>query len=51
MLDESKPIDERLAIFKDEMRAICPSDWKICANDERTAAGIRQKMVHGCVHI
>lgn len=51
LLDESKPIDERLAIFKDEMRAICPSDWKICANDERTAAGIRQKMVHGCIHI
>ena len=40
LLDESKPIDERLAIFKDEMRALCPSDWKTCANDERTAAAI-----------
>ena len=40
LLDESKPIDERLAVFKDEMRALCPSDWKTCANDERTAAAI-----------
>lgn len=40
LLDESKLIDERLAIFKDEMCALCPSDWKTCANDERTAAAI-----------
>ena len=40
LLDESKPIDERLAVFKDEMRSLCPSDWKTCANDERTAAAI-----------
>ena len=40
LLDESKPIDERLAIYKDEMRSLCPSGWKNCANDERTAAAI-----------
>jgi hypothetical protein len=40
LLDESKPIDERLATFKEEMRGLCPSDWKTCANDERTAAAI-----------
>ncbi len=40
LFDESKPIDERIAGFKSEMRSICPSDWKNCANDERTAAAI-----------
>lgn len=40
LFDMSKPIDERLADFKSEMRSICPSDWKNCANDERTAAAI-----------
>lgn len=40
LVDEAKPIDKRIADFKSEMRAICPSDWKICANDERTAAAI-----------
>ena len=40
LLDESKPIDERLASFKEEMRVLCPNDWKMCANDERTAAAI-----------
>ena len=40
LLDESKPIDERLATFKAEMRSICPREWKTCANDERTAAAI-----------
>lgn len=40
LLDESIPINERLANFKQEMRSLCPSDWKTCANDERTAAAI-----------
>ena len=40
LFDESKPIDERIATFKSEMRSICPSEWKNCANDERTAAAI-----------
>ena len=40
LLDESKPIDERLASFKSEMRSLCPSNWKNCANDERTASAI-----------
>lgn len=40
LLDETKPLDERIANFKAEMRALCPKDWKICANDERTAAAI-----------
>jgi DNA polymerase III delta prime subunit len=40
LFDESKPIEERLATFKEEMRALCPSDWKICANDERTASAL-----------
>ena len=40
LLDETKPLDERIANFKTEMRALCRKDWKICANDERTAAAI-----------
>lgn len=40
LLDESKPIDERIAAFKTDMRAICPNEWKNAANDERTAAAI-----------
>ena len=40
LFDESKPIDERLASFKSDMRSICPSNWKNCANDERTAASL-----------
>lgn len=40
LLDESKFIDERIAGFKSDMRAICPSEWKNAANDERTAAAI-----------
>ena len=39
-LDESKPIDERIATFKAEMRSNCPSDWKNFANDERTASAL-----------
>ncbi len=40
LLDESVPLTDRLADFKKEMRAICPSDWRSYANDERTAAAI-----------
>lgn len=40
LLDELRPIDERVADFKAEMRSLCPSEWKTCANDERTAAAI-----------
>ncbi len=40
LLNESRSIDERLATFKAEMRSLCPSEWKTCANDERTAAAI-----------
>lgn len=40
LLDETKHIDKRIADFKADMKAICPSEWKIYANDERTAAAI-----------
>ena len=40
LINESAPIDERIANFKTEMRALCPKDWNNCANDERTAAAI-----------
>ena len=40
LYDESKPIDERITTFKAEMRSICPSEWKNCANDERTASAL-----------
>lgn len=40
LYDESKPIDERIATFKAEMRSICPSEWKNCTNDERTASAL-----------
>ena len=40
LFDESKPIDERIAAFKTEMKSICPSDWRFFANDERTASAI-----------
>ncbi len=40
LYNESKPIDERIATFKAEMREICPSNWKNSANDERTASAL-----------
>ncbi len=40
LIDETKPIDERVANYKKEMRDICPKNWRNCANDERTAATI-----------
>ena len=38
LLDDTKPIDERIANYKNEMRTLCPKDWNNCANDERTAS-------------
>ena len=40
LFDESKPIDDRIATYKAEMRYICPSEWNNCANDERTASAL-----------
>lgn len=40
LIDETKPIDDRLAIYKAEMKSICPSSWNNYANDERTASVI-----------
>lgn len=40
LLDETRPLIPRIEGFRDEMRAICPSEWNACANDERTASAI-----------
>ncbi len=40
LFDESKPIDDRIAAFKSEMRSLVPSNFKNCANDERTASAL-----------
>ena len=40
LIDETQNIDKRIAIYKAEMRALCPKEWNNCANDERTAAAI-----------
>ena len=40
LTDESVPLNERLASFKSEIKALCPSKWKNTANDERTASGL-----------
>lgn len=40
LFDESRPIDDRISLFKAEMRSICPSEWNNCANDERTASAL-----------
>lgn len=40
LFDESKSIDERIHNFSVELREICPSEWKNCANDERTASAL-----------
>lgn len=40
MTDESVSLNERLAAFKSEIKALCPSKWKNTANDERTASGL-----------
>ena len=40
LIDESIPLNDRLAAFKSEIKALCPSKWKNTANDERTASGL-----------
>ena len=40
LFDESKPIDDRIAAFKSEMRSLVPTNFKNCANDERTASAL-----------
>ncbi len=40
LLDETRAVIPRIEDFRDEMREICPGDWKACANDERTASAI-----------
>lgn len=40
LIDESVPLNDRLAAFKSEMKALCPSKWKNTANDERTASAL-----------
>jgi DNA polymerase III delta prime subunit len=40
LIDETKPVDDRLAAYKAEMKSICPSSWNNYANDERTASVI-----------
>ena len=40
LTDESVPLNERLAAFKSEIKALCPSKWKNTANDERTASAL-----------
>lgn len=40
LIDESVPLNERLAAFKSEMKDLCPSKWKNTTNDERTASAL-----------
>lgn len=40
LFDESRPLDNRVAKYKEDMRSICPSDWKNRADDERTASSL-----------
>ena len=40
LIDESVPLNDRLAAFKSEMKDLCPSKWKNIANDERTASAL-----------
>lgn len=40
LTDESVSLNERLAAFKSEIKALCPSKWKNTANDERTASAL-----------
>ena len=40
LIDESVPLNDRLATFKSEMKDLCPSKWKNTANDERTASAL-----------
>ena len=38
--DENKPLQTRIEEYWDDMRSICPGDWKVWANDERTASAL-----------
>ena len=40
LFDESKPIDDRITAYKNEMRTLVPDNFKNCANDERTASAL-----------
>lgn len=40
LIDESVPLNDRLVVFKSEMKDLCPSKWKNTANDERTASAL-----------
>ena len=40
LIDESVPLNERLAAFKSEIKALCASKWKNTANDARTASDL-----------
>ena len=40
LIEESVPLNDRLAAFKSEMKDLCPSKWKNTANDERTASAL-----------
>ena len=40
LTDESIPLLDRLSAYKKTMRSLCPTKFRVCANDERTAATI-----------
>ena len=40
LTDESTPLLDRLSAYKKTMRSLCPTKFRVCANDERTAATI-----------
>lgn len=40
LTDESTPLPDRLSAYKETMRSLCPTKFRVCANDERTAATI-----------
>ena len=40
LTDESTPLLDRLSAYKETMRSLCPTKFRVCANDERTAATI-----------
>lgn len=40
LTNESTPLLDRLSAYKKTMRSLCPTKFRVCANDERTAATI-----------
>lgn len=40
LTDESTPLLDRLSAYKKTMRSLRPTEFRVCANDERTAATI-----------